>query len=186
MSCGSRASTQTGRWPSFLPKTQRRNLLDQTSHPVPERTQPRAEPGPLAVRVVYHCQCHPAALPSGLRRHDLDQGQRHHEGCLYSDPGHLHHCRRGHRRRGPADDQLWPHGSLHPGGPLLAEAHHHHLDDPELPGLHHGLHHPFLLRGPVDALVTHGHLRRHRRVDRGTSHVWPGFDKHISFGRSGL
>ncbi len=36
------------------------------------------------------------------------------------------------------------------------------------------------------AVITYGHFRRHCSMDCGTSHARPGFDKHISFGRSGL
>ena len=45
---------------------------------------------------------------------------------------------------------------------------------------------PFFSGGQWTPSLTHGHLRRHRRVDRGTSHAWPGSDQHLSFGRTGL
>ena len=71
--------------------------------------------------------------------------------------------------------------------PGLAEAHRHHLDHPELPGIHHELRYALLLRRTVDsAVTTYGHFRRHCSMDRGTSHARPGLNKHISFGRSGL
>ena len=42
-------------------------------------------------------------------------------------------------------------------------------------------------RRPVDAVLTaYGDFRWHCRVDCGTSHAWPGFNQHISFGRTGL
>lgn len=37
----------------------------------------------------------------------------------------------------------------------------------------------------MDALLTHGHLRRHRKVDCGTSYARPGSDQHLSLGALG-
>ena len=125
---------------------------------------PRNEPAPDALSV---------RLCGG---HSLDKGQRGNERCLHPDPRHLHH--RGHCYCccGSADDELLPLRADSGRIPGLAEAHRHHLDHPELPGLHHELHYPVLLRRTVYTVRPYGYLRRHCGMDRRTNHVWPGLD----------